>query len=298
MANKVLIRRSATTGAVPTTAQLSLGELAINTFDGKLFIKKNNGADSIVEIGGNAALAHNIRVFTASGSYTPSTGTKAILVYLTGGGGAGGSVQSSTVAGNIYLAGSGAAGNTLIFTMLATPASTYTITIGGGGTTTPSGTSTAGIPGAAGTASSFALGATIIATAAGGPGGNAGTPGGTPVNGQPAAITAPNATYVSATSYIGLRGGAGNTSFAVATGSNQAANGNAHSGQGGASFWGQGGAMFSAGATLTPFVGGGAALVYGAGGGGAAKLGKNTTTSSITGGAGFNGVCMIVELKG
>jgi hypothetical protein len=47
----IKLRRSAVEGAIPTTSQLALGELAINTFDGKLFIKKNNGTESIVEIG-------------------------------------------------------------------------------------------------------------------------------------------------------------------------------------------------------------------------------------------------------
>lgn len=52
MANTIKIRRSATQGAVPTTAQLALGELAVNTYDGKLFLKKNvTGVESIVEIG-------------------------------------------------------------------------------------------------------------------------------------------------------------------------------------------------------------------------------------------------------
>lgn len=51
MANTVKLKRSAVASAVPTTAQLELGEVAINTFDGKLFIKKNNGTESVVEIG-------------------------------------------------------------------------------------------------------------------------------------------------------------------------------------------------------------------------------------------------------
>jgi hypothetical protein len=41
-------------GAVPTTSQLELGELAINTYDGKLFLKRDDGlAQYIVEVGGN-----------------------------------------------------------------------------------------------------------------------------------------------------------------------------------------------------------------------------------------------------
>ena len=52
MANTIKLRRSATSGAVPTTGQLALGELAMNTFDGKLFIKTDqSGTESIAEIG-------------------------------------------------------------------------------------------------------------------------------------------------------------------------------------------------------------------------------------------------------
>ena len=60
MANVVRLKRSAVASAVPTTAQLQLGELAINTYDGKLFLKKNNGTDSIVEIGGGGGASVTI----------------------------------------------------------------------------------------------------------------------------------------------------------------------------------------------------------------------------------------------
>ncbi len=52
MANTIILKRSATAGKVPTTAQLALGEIAINTYDGKIFIKKDDGTPSVVEIGG------------------------------------------------------------------------------------------------------------------------------------------------------------------------------------------------------------------------------------------------------
>ena len=55
MANTIKIRRSATSGATPTTSQLALGELAINTYDGKLFLKKDNGSASVIEIGGDVS---------------------------------------------------------------------------------------------------------------------------------------------------------------------------------------------------------------------------------------------------
>jgi hypothetical protein len=49
---KVQIRRSAVPGKVPSTSQLDLGELAINTHDGKAYFKKDvSGAETIVEVG-------------------------------------------------------------------------------------------------------------------------------------------------------------------------------------------------------------------------------------------------------
>lgn len=55
---KIKIKRTAVAGRVPTTAQLDLGELAINTTDGKLFLKKlYNSVESIVDVGGAVTLA-------------------------------------------------------------------------------------------------------------------------------------------------------------------------------------------------------------------------------------------------
>jgi len=51
MANTFKLKRSAVQGKVPTTGDLQLGELALNTYDGKLYTKKDNGTASIVEIG-------------------------------------------------------------------------------------------------------------------------------------------------------------------------------------------------------------------------------------------------------
>jgi len=47
------MKQSATASAVPTAEQLALGELAINTTDGKLYLKK--GDNSIVQVGGVAS---------------------------------------------------------------------------------------------------------------------------------------------------------------------------------------------------------------------------------------------------
>ena len=53
MANqKILLKRSATQYKIPTTSQLQLGEIGLNTYDGKLFIEKDvSGSASIVELG-------------------------------------------------------------------------------------------------------------------------------------------------------------------------------------------------------------------------------------------------------
>lgn len=50
MAITLKLRRNANTGVVPTTAQLTLGELAINTFDGRIFFERDNGTMSILEL--------------------------------------------------------------------------------------------------------------------------------------------------------------------------------------------------------------------------------------------------------
>ena len=51
MANIVKLKRSSVQGKVPTTSDLELGELGLNTYDGKLYAKKDDGTLSIFEIG-------------------------------------------------------------------------------------------------------------------------------------------------------------------------------------------------------------------------------------------------------
>ena len=50
MADLIKLKRSAVAAKVPLTTDLELGEIAINTFDGKLFVKQDNGTESIVEM--------------------------------------------------------------------------------------------------------------------------------------------------------------------------------------------------------------------------------------------------------
>lgn len=76
MSQQILIKRSAVSGKVPTTSQLALGELAVNTTDGKLFLKKNvSGVESIIDLG----------AVTFTGDATGSgTGTVALTLSNTG----------------------------------------------------------------------------------------------------------------------------------------------------------------------------------------------------------------------
>lgn len=73
MANTIKVKRSAVAGKVPAVGDLQLGELAINTYDGKLFLKKNvGGNETIVDVtaGGLDAqsLLNLIKTVDGSGS--------------------------------------------------------------------------------------------------------------------------------------------------------------------------------------------------------------------------------------
>lgn len=68
MANTLKHKQSSVAGKAPTTADLDLGELAINTTDGKVYLKKNvSGTESVVEVAGgggaSVALSGNITLY-------------------------------------------------------------------------------------------------------------------------------------------------------------------------------------------------------------------------------------------
>jgi len=85
----IRLRRSASQNAVPTTPQLNLGELAINTYDGKLFLKKSvGGNESIVEVGANN-LADTFQIYeysvtSAQTSFSGSDDNSNTLSYTQG----------------------------------------------------------------------------------------------------------------------------------------------------------------------------------------------------------------------
>ena len=50
MANTIKLKSSAIAGKVPTTSDLLLRELGVNTYDGAIYMKRNQGSDEIVRI--------------------------------------------------------------------------------------------------------------------------------------------------------------------------------------------------------------------------------------------------------
>ncbi len=85
MANTILHKRSSTTGATPTGAQLSAGELALNTADGKVFMKNSSG--TVIEVSYRDARVRSALSGSAGVSYDSSTGAFTVdntVVTLTG----------------------------------------------------------------------------------------------------------------------------------------------------------------------------------------------------------------------
>ena len=82
MAQVIKLKRSSTEGAEPTTSDLALGEVGINTFDGKMFIKKDDGTASIVElgVGGGGSSVYLKTTVTATANQTTVSG----LTYTVG----------------------------------------------------------------------------------------------------------------------------------------------------------------------------------------------------------------------
>lgn len=88
MAQVLKLKRTSVQGKVPNISNLELGELAVNTYDGRLFFEKDNGTLSIQEI-----LVTNSNV---SGSLILNGDITASNLLLTG---------DSTIDGNLYLGG-------------------------------------------------------------------------------------------------------------------------------------------------------------------------------------------------
>ena len=78
MTNKILIKRSAVQGKIPSIEDLAYGEIALNTFDGKAYIKINDGIESIAEIGKASLTADTVVDLNVEEDYFTGTGSQTV----------------------------------------------------------------------------------------------------------------------------------------------------------------------------------------------------------------------------
>ncbi|MFH3036164.1 hypothetical protein ABK861_00545 [Enterobacter hormaechei] len=221
----------------------------------------------------------NVRTFTASGTYTPTTGTKKIRVRIVGGGGAGGGAAASTSSVTLA-AGHGGSAGTYGETGLidASSLSSVAVTVGSAGT------SSAGGNGTSGGASSFG---TFI-SAPGGTGGNYGASGTATFSLVPDLAQTADCSGSSVLLNVPGEGGWGQMSFATGTAGGTTTTSSAKGGRGGNSVLGGGGYALTNNSVP------GSGTGYGAGGAGAATTYINGT-SAVAGGAGSSGIVIIEE---
>jgi hypothetical protein len=74
MAQTILLKRSGVSGSVPATSSLSLGEVAVNTYDGRAFMLKQSGStQEVVEFVVAGARTTQTGSINLSGSITATT---------------------------------------------------------------------------------------------------------------------------------------------------------------------------------------------------------------------------------
>jgi hypothetical protein len=211
-----------------------------------------------------------VRQLTSGTSYTPTTGTKTIIVHMLGGGGGGGGVTSAN--SRVAAAGGGGSGSYLVVDVTGIGAGPYTYAIGAAGAGATAGANNGGTGGN----TTLTIGATTY-TANGGSGGTG---------------------MAQGTSLLIAGGGTGagiSTNGDINTGGNSGSRGIrlsgtvGESGNGAPSQFGSGGdGRITTGGT------GNAGIGYGSGGGGALST---TGTTSFAGGAGTQGIIIIYEYR-
>lgn len=94
MSNTLLIKRSSTPNAAPSTANLALGELAINTYDGRLYTKIDTGTASVYELTQNQPI--QVLGNVTGNSVNAGNGTSNITLTLSSTGVSAGTYGGST----------------------------------------------------------------------------------------------------------------------------------------------------------------------------------------------------------
>jgi hypothetical protein len=230
----------------------------------------SNGTDWTSAAGGVVKVSR--QVFTSSGTYTPTTGTKFCDVELLGGGGGGGGCAASVTTGSSCAGGGGGGGYIRKVYPVATVTGA-TVTVGGGG---------AG--GAAGANPGITGGATIIGVLLQANGGNGGAAG---IN---VLVTG---------SFTNAGGTGGNTGGGdVNINGNIGGVGIAFSGFVSPSFGAN--SVYGSGATPAPIAGptsaaSGLNAPTGFGGGGSGAFSLTTAATALPGGKGSGGIVIITE---
>lgn len=215
----------------------------------------------------------NVQVFSASGTYTPSSArVSKIIVEAVGGGGAGGGAAATS--SNASAGGGGGAGCYIKALFTAVPASAV-VTIGAGGVGAP------GVGGGGGGTTSFGA---LVSVSGGGPGASSGVATNFPVSAPPG--SGAGAFSNTGTTISSSPGGAGQWGLVIALA------GNALGGMGGASMLGQGATWTGSGGASSTTAN--AAIGRGAGGSGAC----NASTGAVhTGGSGAAGMVIVYEFE-
>ena len=132
------LRRTGSSGA-PNVANMQEGEIAVNSFDRKIWMRVGSNLVEVANAGGGGSdMVLKQQVFTESGTFTPSAGLLAaggsVEVLLVGGGGGGRFATNANYGGS---------GGQVIKRVVSVLGAT-TVTIGAPGVTTNAGASTNG----------------------------------------------------------------------------------------------------------------------------------------------------------
>ncbi|WP_244130877.1 hypothetical protein [Burkholderia pyrrocinia] len=211
----------------------------------------------------------NVQRFTASGTYTRTSGANSVIVEVIGGGGAGGG-SAATTSTQMSAGGGGGSGAYAKAQIPAVPAS-VSVTVGAGGT------ASAGVSGGSGGASSFGS----YVSAGGGNGGQSSVAGTAALFGGPGGGST-SISFGSGSAAIAQgQGGGGDYSTVLS-----AAAASAVGGKGGASYFGGGGNAPGGGISGNP------SSSFGGGGSGSANGG---TAGALAGGTGATGIVIVYE---
>ena len=123
MATVIQFKRSSTQNDVPSTSDLALGEIAINTYHGRMYTEKNDGSAAIVQIGSNPTSltvndAYSFPTADGSSGQVLKTDGSGTLSFGAASSGAGISIFKYTISSNTTsITGNDDDGNSLSYTV-------------------------------------------------------------------------------------------------------------------------------------------------------------------------------------